>query len=84
MAYKRLTREELDAVTGEPLPDRVAMSLMDAGCVIGTPDPTASLAGGAETADVASAGESEVGTTEAETASGGAGEPEYERPPTVA
>jgi len=28
--YKRLTREELDAITGEPLPERAAMSLINA------------------------------------------------------
>jgi hypothetical protein len=28
--YKPLTREELDALAGEPLPDRAAMSLINA------------------------------------------------------
>jgi hypothetical protein len=28
--YKQLTREELDALTGEPLPERAAMSLINA------------------------------------------------------
>jgi hypothetical protein len=28
--YKRLTREELDALAGEPLPERAAMSLINA------------------------------------------------------
>ena len=28
--YKPLTREELDALAGEPLPERVAMSLINA------------------------------------------------------
>jgi hypothetical protein len=28
--YKKLTREELDALTGEPLPERAAMSLINA------------------------------------------------------
>jgi hypothetical protein len=28
--YKKLTREELDKVVGEPLPERVAMSLINA------------------------------------------------------
>jgi hypothetical protein len=28
--YRRLTREELDALAGEPLPERAAMSLINA------------------------------------------------------
>jgi hypothetical protein len=28
--YRTLTREELDAITGEPLPDRAAMALINA------------------------------------------------------
>jgi hypothetical protein len=28
--YRRLTREELDAIAGEPLPERAAMSLINA------------------------------------------------------
>ena len=28
--YKRLTREELDVIAGEPLPERAAMSLINA------------------------------------------------------
>ena len=28
--YKRLTREELDRIAGEPLPERAAMSLINA------------------------------------------------------
>jgi hypothetical protein len=28
--YKQLTREELDAIAGEPLPERAAMSLINA------------------------------------------------------
>jgi hypothetical protein len=28
--YKRLTREELEALAGEPLPERAAMSLINA------------------------------------------------------
>jgi hypothetical protein len=28
--YRKLTREELDALAGEPLPDRAAMSLINA------------------------------------------------------
>lgn len=28
--YKKLTREDLDAIVGEPLPDRAAMSLINA------------------------------------------------------
>ena len=28
--YKRLTREELEAIAGEPLPERAAMSLINA------------------------------------------------------
>ena len=28
--YKKLTREELDALAGEPLPERAAMSLINA------------------------------------------------------
>ena len=28
--YRRLTREELDALAGEPLPERAAMSLVNA------------------------------------------------------
>ena len=28
--YRRLTREELEALAGEPLPERAAMSLIDA------------------------------------------------------
>ena len=28
--YKELTREELDAIAGEPLPERAAMSLVNA------------------------------------------------------
>ena len=28
--YRKLTREELDAIAGEPLPERAAMSLIDA------------------------------------------------------
>jgi hypothetical protein len=28
--YKKLTREELDALVGEPLPERAAMSLINA------------------------------------------------------
>ena len=28
--YKRLTREELDKIAGEPLPERAAMSLINA------------------------------------------------------
>jgi hypothetical protein len=28
--YKRLTRDELDALAGEPLPERAAMSLINA------------------------------------------------------
>jgi hypothetical protein len=32
--YKRLTREELDALVGEPLPERAAMSLVDANVAI--------------------------------------------------
>jgi hypothetical protein len=28
--YRQLTREELDALAGEPLPDRAAMSLINA------------------------------------------------------
>lgn len=40
MAPTPLTREELEALAGEPLPDRVAMSLIDAGVVlIGPPGP---------------------------------------------
>ena len=30
MEYKRLTREELDKLAGEPLPERAAMSLINA------------------------------------------------------
>jgi hypothetical protein len=30
MEYKPLTRDELDALAGEPLPERVAMSLINA------------------------------------------------------
>ena len=30
MEYKPLTREELDAIAGEPLPERAAMSLINA------------------------------------------------------
>lgn len=38
MAQKPLTREELEQLAGEPLPDRVVMSLMDVGVVmIGAP-----------------------------------------------
>jgi hypothetical protein len=32
--YKTLTREELEAVAGEPLPDRAAMSLVNANLAI--------------------------------------------------
>jgi hypothetical protein len=32
--YKPLTREELDALAGEPIPDRLAMSLIDANVAI--------------------------------------------------
>ena len=32
--YKPLTREELDQVAGEPLPERTAMSLIDANVAI--------------------------------------------------
>ena len=32
--YKRLTREELDALAGEPLPERAAMSLINANLAI--------------------------------------------------
>ncbi|MDX6396671.1 MAG: hypothetical protein QOJ43_79 [Gaiellaceae bacterium] len=28
--YRKLTREELDEITGEPLPERAAMSLINA------------------------------------------------------
>ena len=28
--YRKLTREELEAIAGEPLPERAAMSLIDA------------------------------------------------------
>jgi hypothetical protein len=28
--YRKLSREELDAITGEPLPERAAMSLINA------------------------------------------------------
>jgi BioD-like phosphotransacetylase family protein len=28
--YRKLTREDLDAIVGEPLPDRAAMSLINA------------------------------------------------------
>ena len=28
--YRKLTREELDAIAGEPLPERAAMSLVNA------------------------------------------------------
>jgi hypothetical protein len=31
--YKKLTREELDALAGEPLPERAAMSLVNANVV---------------------------------------------------
>jgi hypothetical protein len=38
VAPKPLTREELEELAGEPLPDRVVMSLMDVGVVlIGAP-----------------------------------------------
>jgi hypothetical protein len=30
LQYKRLTREELEAIAGEPLPERAAMSLINA------------------------------------------------------
>jgi hypothetical protein len=30
MEYKKLTREDLDAIAGEPLPERAAMSLINA------------------------------------------------------
>jgi hypothetical protein len=30
LEYKQLTREELDQITGEPLPERAAMSLINA------------------------------------------------------
>jgi hypothetical protein len=32
--YKTLTRDELDALAGEPLPDRAAMSLVNANLAI--------------------------------------------------
>jgi hypothetical protein len=32
--YKQLTREELEAIAGEPLPDRAAMSLVNANLAI--------------------------------------------------
>ena len=32
--FKRLTREELEALAGEPLPDRAAMSLVNANLAI--------------------------------------------------
>jgi hypothetical protein len=32
--YKRLTREELDQIAGEPLPERAAMSLINANLAI--------------------------------------------------
>ena len=32
--YKRLTREELEELTGEPLPERAAMSLVNANIAI--------------------------------------------------
>ena len=32
--YRRLTREELDALTGEPLPERAAMSLINANLAV--------------------------------------------------
>jgi hypothetical protein len=32
--YHRVTREELDALTGEPLPERAAMSLINANIAI--------------------------------------------------
>ena len=32
--YKPLTREELDQLAGEPLPERMAMSLIDANIAI--------------------------------------------------
>jgi hypothetical protein len=32
--YKKLTREELDEMAGEPLPDRAAMSLINANIAI--------------------------------------------------
>ena len=34
LQYKPLTREELDQVAGEPLPERTAMSLIDANVAI--------------------------------------------------
>jgi hypothetical protein len=30
LAYKRLTRDELETIAGEPLPERAAMSLINA------------------------------------------------------
>jgi hypothetical protein len=30
LEYRKLTREELDKITGEPLPERAAMSLINA------------------------------------------------------
>jgi hypothetical protein len=30
MEYRKLSREELDAIAGEPLPERAAMSLINA------------------------------------------------------
>ena len=32
--YRKLTREELDELTGEPLPERAAMSLINANLAI--------------------------------------------------
>ena len=32
--YRRITREELDTMTGEPLPERAAMSLINANIAI--------------------------------------------------
>ena len=34
MEYQRLSREELDALAGEPLPERAAMSLVNANLAI--------------------------------------------------
>ena len=34
MEYKKLTREELDALTGEELPEKAAMSLINANVAI--------------------------------------------------
>ncbi len=39
MAPKPLTREELEGLAGEPLPDRVVMSLMDVGVVMSGAPP---------------------------------------------